>query len=411
MEELKLKHNIQTIVQPSKIRIFNDEEYQKSGAVVQEDLSSCSIIFGVKEMPTSFFEPGKVYAFFSHTIKGQQYNMPMLKRLMSLGCYLIDYEKIVDENGRRLLFFGRYAGLAGMIDSLWALGKRLEWEGIVNPFSSLQQTFRYHSLEEAKEAVTVVGEKIKKKGIPVSLTPLVCGFAGYGHVSKGAQEIFDLLPHKQIKPGELFSLFKQKENSEDYLYKVVFREEDMVAPVSRESNFELQDYYDHPEKYTSKFEAYLPYMTLLINAIFWTPRYPRLITKKGLKNLFEKEQSPRLRLIGDITCDIEGAIECTVRATQPDNPVFIYNPLKNQVTDGYKGTGVVVLAVDNLPCELPRSSSLDFGNTLTKLIPDILKADFSTDFAHCRLSPRIKNSVILYKGKLTPQYEYLEKYL
>jgi len=379
--------------------------------VVQEDLSSCSVIFGVKEMPASFFEPGKVYAFFSHTIKGQKYNMPMLKRLMSLGCHLIDYEKIVDENGRRLLFFGRYAGLAGMIDSLWALGKRLDWEGISNPFSPVQQTFQYHSLEEAKESVAAVGERIKGKGLPLSLTPLVCGFAGYGHVSRGAQEIFDLLPHKEITPAELTSLFKKEKISRDHLYKVVFKEEDIADPVSQESIFSLQDYYDHPEKYKSKFEAYLPYITLLINAIFWTPRYPRLITKKGLKNLFEKEQIPHLRLIGDITCDIEGAIECTVHATQPDNPVFTYNPLEDRAIDGYKGTGVVILAVDNLPCELPRSSSVDFGNTLAKLVPDILGADFSTDFAHCELPPSIKNSVILYNGKLTPQYEYLKKYL
>jgi len=379
--------------------------------VVQEDLSSCSVIFGVKEMPASFFEPGKVYAFFSHTIKGQKYNMPMLKRLMSLGCYLIDYEKIVDKNGRRLLFFGRYAGLAGMIDSLWALSKRLEWEGISNPFSPVQQTFQYHSLEEAKEAVAIVGERIKEKGLPLSLTPLVCGFAGYGHVSRGAQEIFDLLPYKETTPAELTSLFKKEKSSRNYLYKVVFKEEDMVDPVSKESIFSLQDYYDHPEKYKSKFEAYLPYITLLINAIFWTSRYPRLITKKGLKNLFEREQIPHLRLIGDITCDIEGAIECTVHTTQPDNPVFTYNPLEDRAVDGYQGTGVVVLAVDNLPCELPRSSSVDFGNTLAKLVPDILRADFSTDFAHCELPPSIKNSVILYNGKLTPQYEYLKKYL
>jgi len=379
--------------------------------VVQEDLSPCSVIFGIKEMPVSFFEPGKAYAFFSHTIKGQKYNMPMLKRLMSLGCHLIDYEKIVDENGQRLLFFGRYAGLAGMIDSLWAFGKRLDREGIVNPFSSIRQTFQYNSLEEAKEAVTAVGEKIKKNGLPLSLTPLVCGFAGYGHVSRGAQEIFDLLPHKEITAGELIPLFKKGETPGNHLYKVVFKEEDMVDPVSRESNFELQDYYDHPEKYKSNFGVYLPYMTLLINAIFWTPRYPRLVTKKSLKNLFEREQTPRLRVIGDITCDIEGSIECTVRATQPDNPVFVYNPLENQAIDGYQGTGVVVLAVDNLPCELPRSSSTNFGNTLAKLVSEIVRADFSTDFARCGLPSGIKKSVILYNGKLTPQYKYLKKCL
>ncbi len=119
-----------------------------------EDLSPYPVIFAVKEMPLDFFEPGKTYAFFAHVIKGQPYNMPMLQRMLDLGCNLIDYEKVSDEKGRRLIFFGRHAGIAGMIETLWPLGQRLDWEGIPTPFSQLRHTYEYKDLVEAKEAVS-----------------------------------------------------------------------------------------------------------------------------------------------------------------------------------------------------------------------------------------------------------------
>ena len=146
-------------VQTSPIRAFSDEQYRAAGATLATDLRDCPIILGIKEIPVDRFEPRKTYVFFSHTIKGQSHNMPMLRRLLDLGNQLIDYEKIVD-GGKRVVFFGRYAGLAGMIDSLWALGRRLEWEGIPNPFRSIDQAHRYESLNEAMEAVRKAGEAI-----------------------------------------------------------------------------------------------------------------------------------------------------------------------------------------------------------------------------------------------------------
>ncbi len=150
--ELKEEHGIEVWVQPSSIRVFSEEEFTQAGATVQEDLSPCPVIFAVKEMPLDFFEPGKTYVFFAHVIKGQPYNMPMLKKMLELGCNLIDYEKVTDEKGRRLIFFGRHAGIAGMIETLWALGQRLDWEGIPNPFTQLKHTYQYKDLAEAKEA-------------------------------------------------------------------------------------------------------------------------------------------------------------------------------------------------------------------------------------------------------------------
>ena len=369
------------------------------------------MVFGVKEMPSEFFSPETTYAFFSHTIKGQAYNMPMLKKMMSLGCNLIDYERVANESGQRLLFFGRYAGLAGMIDSLWALGKRLSWEGIANPFSQIRQTYQYNTLEEAKQAVAEAGKKIAHDGLDGALLPLVCGFAGYGHVSMGAQEIFDLLPFEKIAPEDIRRVFNDPSKTKHTLYKVVFEEKHLVEPVSPDTGFVLQDYYDHPEKFRSRFESYLPLMILFINAIYWTEAYPRLVTKAGLKRLFESESKPRLRVIGDITCDIEGAVECTLRITRPDNPIFVYDPFKENATDGHEGNGVVVMAVDNLPCELPHDASVDFGNNLLRFVPDIASADFSIDFESVRLPDPIKKSVILHRGDLTPPYQYMKQFL
>ena len=404
IKELKEK-DIEFFVQPSKIRAFRDGEYVEAGANIQDSLNQCNVIFAVKEIPLDFFKKNKTYVFFSHTTKGQKHNMPMLKKMMELKSQLIDYEKIVDEKNRRLIFYGRYAGLAGMIDTLWALGQRLNKGGIENPFAEIKQTYAYSSLEEAKKSIKKISGDIKKKGLPESITPLIFGIAGYGNVSKGAQEIIDILPVKEITPEQVVSL-RDRDYSGKHIYKVVFKEEDIVDPLSGE--FELQDYYRHPEKYKSKFDKYLRDLTILVNAIYWDKIYPRLVTKKYLKENYGKM---RLMVIGDIGCDINGAIECNVKIMEPDNPVFVYEPLTDKITDGFKGKGVVVLAVDNLPCELPKESSEDFSSALKKFIPEIAKTDFSVNFDDCNLSPEIKNAVIVYHGKLTPDYQYLEKYL
>ncbi|MCK4352324.1 hypothetical protein KAW65_02835 [candidate division WOR-3 bacterium] len=410
IKELKEKYSIETLLQTSRIRIFKDNDYIKAGARVNENLSECPIIFALKEIPLHFLEPKKTYVFFSHTIKGQSYNMPMLKKLLDLKCQLIDYEKIADENGIRLLFFGRHAGYAGMIDSLWALGQRLNWEGITNPFSKIKQAHKYKNLEEAKEEISKIGKEILTSHFSLPTSPLICGFAGYGNVSQGAQEIFDLLGAKEIKPEDLLTSYFLLLTSH-FIYKVVFKEEHMVELKSKIKNqkFDLQDYYDHPEKYCSKFYKWIPHLTMLINCIYWEPKYPRLVTKQYLRKLYQKK--PRLWIIGDISCDIEGSMECTVHATEPDNPVFVYNPFDDTTTDGFKGTGPVVMAVDNLPCELSRESSIHFSDSLMPFVPEIVKADFSVNFSQCKLQPAIKNAVIVYQGELTPNYKHLKKFL
>lgn len=411
VRELIQNHSLDIWIQPSPIRIFPDADFAREGAKIEENLSPCPIVLAVKEVPEHFLAADKVYIFFSHTTKGQPYNMPMLEKMVELRCTLIDYEKIVDDHGQRLLFFGKEAGQAGMIETLWALGKRCSRLGLKNPFSSIDQAFEYKSLVEAKEIIKKIGWSLNNNGFNPDLVPLICGFSGYGHVSQGAQDIFDLLPYEEIPPGSLSDFVKSKNYSANKVYKVVFKEEHMVVPRSAEQKFELQDYYDHPQNYKSIFESYLPYLTVLVNCIYWAPQYPRFVTKKDLKNLWKTDPSPCLKVIGDISCDVEGSIECTVRATDPGHPVFTYDPLDDKTTDGFEGRGVVVMAVDNLPAEISLESSIAFSQALKPLVPALANADYSGDFKHCSLPNPVKKAVILYKGDFTPDYEYMKKFI
>jgi saccharopine dehydrogenase (NAD+, L-lysine forming) len=408
---LERDHDLRIVVQTSPIRAHLDEEFVQAGVTVQEDLSACSIVLGIKEMPEAFFSPDKTYVFFAHVIKGQPYNMPMLKRILELGCTLIDYERVVDDQGRRLIFFGWHAGVAGLIDTLWALGQRLAWEGIANPFAEVRPTHTYHDLSEAQAALAAVRRRIESEGLPKEVVPLVVGVAGYGNVSRGAQEMLDLLPVLEIEPEQVEALAASGGGSANHLYKAVFKEWHMVEPVSAGAEFELQDYYRHPERYRGIFQRYLPHLTVLVNAIFWTEAYPRLVTKDQLHHLFRSEARPRLRVIGDISCDIEGAVECTVKCTELDDLVFVYDPLSGEVVDGYAGRGVVGMAVDILPAELPREASAYFSRILAPFIPALAHCDFSVPFEESSLPPEIKRAVIAYRGELTPDYQYLREHL
>jgi alpha-aminoadipic semialdehyde synthase len=400
-------HGVHVHVQPSRIRVFSDEEYEKAGALVQDDLSECDVIFGIKEMPESLFMEDQAYMFFAHVIKGQKYNMPMLKRLMEVGGTLLDYEKVTDDKNRRLIFFGNFAGLAGMLETFYTLGKRLEWEGIPSPFSALKRPLDYASLGEARAALAVVGKWIEIDGLPEKMEPLIAGFAGYGNVSKGAQEIFDILPHEEIAPEKLAELSKSGKLSRHKVYKVVFYEKDMVVPKS--GAFDLQDYLKHPEKYTGVFDQYLPHLSVLVNCIYWDARYPRLVTKDWLKKNWVKGKM--LRVIGDISIDVNGAIECSDKATDPGDPVFTYDVKAGTIMDGWEGNGPVMMAVDTLPSELPREASEYFGNQLMPYVIDVARADYHKTFADLYLPPEIKRSVIVHEGKLTPDFEYIQKFL
>ena len=399
------EHGLEVTVQSSPNRAFSAEAYRAVGAVVADDLGDCPIIVGIKEIPPERLEPDKTYVFFSHTIKGQPDNMPTLRRLMALKCQLIDHERIVDDQGRRLVFFGRFAGLAGMIDTLWALGRRLEHEGLDTPFGRVRPAHRYQDVEHARREIAAIGESIREDGLPERLRPLICGFAGYGQVSQGAQEIFDVLPVEEVAPEDLASVGA----AGDRCYKVVFREEHLAERKDGTSPFELQEYYDHPDRYRACFFPHVSVLTVLVNCIYWEPKYPRLVTRGQFRELYGGPSRPRLRVVGDITCDIDGSVACTTRATTPDKPIYVYDPATGLTRDGVTGHGPVVLAVDFLPCEVPVDASIAFSGAVYPFMAGLAKADFSGSLADSGLPKELARATIVYHGELTEPYKYLER--
>ncbi len=391
-------------------RIFKDDEFKAVGAELVDEVSDSSVIIGVKEMPIDFFEDRKTYIFFSHTIKGQSYNMPLLKQMMAKKVNLIEYERIVNDKNQRLIFFGRFAGLAGMINSFWSVGQRWKELGVLTPFLELKQTHKYNSLDEAKEAIAKVAKEIDIGGLPRELEPMVVGLTGYGNVSQGAQEILDIFPVKEITPDELLTIFSEGHKPDSLIYKVIFKESDLSEPLDAGKDFVLQEYYDHPELFRSKFEPYIPHLTILMNCMYWDDKYPKIVTKDYLEDLYEKG-NPKLTVIGDVTCDPDGSIECTHKGTEIEDPVFVYDPFTRKPTMGFKGDGVLVMAVDILPSELPRESSQTFSDALIDFMPEIASADFNVPFEDLKLPYPIKRALILHNGELTPEYKYLNKYL
>ncbi|MFH1850886.1 MAG: hypothetical protein ABIA75_00930 [Candidatus Neomarinimicrobiota bacterium] len=406
IEDLERKFGIKTVIQPAPGRIFADAEFSSVGALVAEDTTAADINFAVKEIPVNYFQAEKTYIFFAHVIKGQSYNMAMLRRMMDLRVNLIDYEKIIDESGRRLIFFGKYAGLAGMVETLYSYRQKLSAARIDSPFDAIRQAYQYDSVEDAKRHFREVSEKISKDGFPEVLNPVVIGVAGYGNVARGAQEMLDLLPVIELTPAELLESYGRL-NDRKHIFKVVFKEEHMVRPTS--GDFELQDYYQHPEKYVGIFEQYLPKLTMLVNCIYWTEKYPRLVTRNYLIN--HTDDNFKLKVIGDISCDIDGSIEITNKVTYPDNASFTYLPREDHTVDGVLRDGVTVMAIDNLPCEFSREASAEFSNVLKEYVKPIADADFGKPYEELNLPYPIKKALILHRGELTPDYEYIRDFL
>jgi alpha-aminoadipic semialdehyde synthase len=224
------------------------------------------------------------------------------------------------------------------------------------------------------------------------------------------QEVLDCLNVREIDvPSLPVEATTRSEWGE--ILKVVFREEHMVRPVDPAAQFDLKDYYSNPERYVSCFEAHLPYLDVLVNAIYWEERYPRLLTCDWARGHYLPGSPARLRVIGDISCDIQGSIEFTAKITTPDNPFFVYEPATGATRDGVSGHGPVVMAVDNLPCEFPRESSRYFSSVLRDMVAGLAAADWTADFDQLDLPAHLKKAVVAHKGELTPAYRYLRQHL
>lgn len=404
-------HGIRVVVEPWERRVFADEEYRVAGAEVSDHQESCNIIFGVKEIAPEYLAHGQTYCFFSHTVKGQSYNMMMLQTIMDRGITLLDYEMVTDEQGRRLIYFGDYAGYAGMIDGLWALGRRLDHEGMSNPFSHIRYATEYTGLSEIREALGVSAAQIRQDGLDPRLVPFVCGFTGYGHVSKSAQSLFDLLPVETIAASDLESFMQRGRFSNKCVYKVVFSKPDLYEPVKRGDTFDANSFRNEPSAFKCVFERYVPHLTMIVNGIYWEPRFPRLLTKSFMRRWFPSAQNPRLRIIADITCDVDGSIELTVKETNADNPVFVYEPASETIRDGWEGAGPVILAVDKLPTELPLEASQAFGDFLLPWVPTLANIDFTQPLDQLHLPESWGRALIIHNGILAPRYKHLQEFI
>ena len=394
-------------------RAFPDASYEAAGATLVDEIGDCDLVLGVKEIPLSEFRANQAYMFFSHTIKGQQYNMEMLAALVDKRCTLLDYETVTDSDGNRLIFFGRHAGLAGAINTLWTLGKRLEALGHTSPFLDLQLCRYYAGLDAATGAVKAVGKRIAAEGIASIPAPMVIGITGYGNVSGGVQEIIDLLPHVDVAPDDLSEFVRANTTLTDRVVKVVYKEQDLVEPIDSGAEFDLQHYYANGTDYQSKFEPHLEHLTVLINGIYWDEQYPKLADEQQLKKLFAKDgPAPRLVVVGDITCDVDGSLACTVRDTEPGDPCYVYDPETRAAPSGVTGPGLAVMAIGNLPCALPVAASETFSDALTPFVGQMAHADWGEpDFENVALPEPIKRSVILWRGMFTPRFKYMEEYL
>lgn len=389
VEELVRRQGLSVAVQRSGRRAYADDDYRAAGAELVDDLSGCRLILGVKEVPARLLKPRQAYLAFFHVIKGQPQNMPILRRALDLGCTMIDYEKIVDRHGKRLIFFGRHAGYAGMIDGLWALGRRLAAEGTDSAFAAVEPAHRYGSLAEALALLeTEVGRRIREQGVPPGLHPLVFGFTGGGNVSQGAQEVLDRLPVVTVRPEELPALAADSSLSHRAVYKVVFRRDDRAG-----------------------FARHLPHLTVLVNGIYWAPGHPRLLTLDDAARLWGGEEAPRLRVLADLSCDLDGSLQVNVKTTDSSDPVYVYEPSTGAVRSGVEGRGPVVLAIDNLPAELPRDSSEHFGDALYPFVAGLAAANYETAWEHLTLPAALLGAVIAHGGELAPSFRHLEKAL
>jgi len=415
VEELVLAGN-KVLIQPSSKRIFSDKEYKKVGAIVTEDLKDASLIIGVKQIPEEKIFPGKNYLFFSHTMKAQQQNMPLLDDILNKKARLFDYENITRDGldgTPRLVAFGKYAGIAGMIDCFQGLGQKLLADGYSNPFLNVPVAYMNQDLAKAKAAISDVGKVIAESGFPKSISPLVFAFTGSGNVTQGSREIFELLPHEYVTPEELKTLesdVRAGKRSRNVVYGVLTTAFDMVKQKNGHPLADKADYYANPGKYVPCYhETIIPFTTVLVNGFYWDARYPRLLTSKQVKSL-RKTGNRNLRMVADITCDPNGSVEFMSHCTPIEKPFFSYSPERDEDSDDISADGICVLGVEILPSELPSDASEHFGAALMPLVQPLLSSvGSSTQEDLGDLPPELKRACVASHGALMPKWKYIQR--
>lgn len=361
-------------VQPSPVRCVSEEAYRKYGIEVREDLSQCDLLFGVKEVPVKDLLGGKTYFFFSHTIKKQTYNRPLLQEILKRKIQLIDYECLKDELGNRIVAFGRFAGVVGAYNALLAYGLR-------NHLFELRRAYECAYMKALKAEL----EKVKLPPVKIVVT-------GTGRVGRGAKEILEALKIKQVFPTEFL-----EDNFGEAVYTMLSSDNYYVARDN--SNTGFLGFYTHPENYYADFLKYARQSDLMISAHYWNP---------GAEALFTLEDTARkdfkIRIIADVTCDIEGSVPTTLKTTQIEDPFYDFDPLSCQIQKAFSSENhITVMAVDNLPCELPYDASESFGEQLiANVFPALMEAD---------KKKLIEYATIAKNGVLTEEFSYLEDFV
>jgi alpha-aminoadipic semialdehyde synthase len=405
------KRGLEVEVESNPIRVFTDKEYRSSGAKIVNRIKNADILLGIKEVRPSNLYRDKIYMFFSHTSKGQINNMPLLKECLERKVTLIDYEKIVDSQNKRLVHFGRFAGVCGALDSLHYLGKKLEWKGIKNPFSLVKPACKYRSLKEAKQDLKKVSLRIQEQGLPEKLSPFIIGIVGQGNASKGAQEIIDLLNPVELRAKNLIACRKGKKNNSGNLYKIVFLRKERLRFKNNYNHklFQPKEYLKNPEKFESNLDKGLSCLNLLVHASYWDSRYPRLVTK-AMVDKRAKMKNFHLEFIADISCDLNGSIELTRKTGSTNKPTFTYS-FGQRFVEGYKSKGVTVLAIDNLPSQLPKDASESFSRLIRNYVYQLALAGTKVTADNPLLPLEIRQATLTQQGKLTKKFSYLSNHL
>lgn len=372
---MKKYPHVQVVCQHSRERCFKDEEYSAEGINIVTDIFDCDILMGIKEVPIQNLIGGKMYLFFSHTIKKQPYNKKLLQAILKKKIQLIDYEALTGKKGNRLVAFGRYAGLIGAYNSFWAYGQRYNTYAIRRAFQAADFT----DMETEFEKII----------LPPSLKIIL---TGTGRVGKGALEILNCLSIERVTPEAFLTtefdhpVFVQLATADYYRHR-------------EGKEFDREEFHTHPENYESDFLKFAVQGDMLIAGAFWNPAAPPLFTKDAMR-----QADFKIKVIADISCDINGSIPATIHATNIDEPVFDYNPLSETSERPFSSErNISVMAIDNLPCELPRNASEDFGKDLIeKVLPSLLGND---------KDEIIERASISKSGELTEGFRYLQDYV
>ena len=361
-------------VESSNIRVFTDEEYTKENIQVSKDMTVCDVLLGVKEVPVDALIPNKKYFFFSHTIKKQPYNRNLLKAILDKNIELYDHETITKENGMRLIGFGRYAGIVGAYNGFRAIG--LTTKSFQLP--------KAETLDSKKELIKELQKITLSNKFKILLT-------GNGKVAYGAKEMLDAMNIKQVSVHEYLS---------NTFNEVVYCMIDVLDYNKRKDGQKIDnlDFYNHPETYESNFMRFAEVTDFFIAGHFFGDDSPYLFTREDAK-----KQNFKIKYVADISCDIDGPVASTIRPSTITEPIYGYHPKKEKEVNYTDKDAIVVMAVDNLPCELPKDASEGFGEMfLENVIPAFFNNDKDGVLARAKMTEN---------GKLTERFSYLQNYI